>query len=208
VRVVRELGVLEQDSWRVPRVRDENHFVHAVPVGPTKDEWVHDGAVHCCWVPLRGDTPVFGEHGAFLAWIVRRRVVAYVTRGRQLLVFDHEGTTQVPAGRVDAQESLAAGLTREVEEETGLAGVRIVRELAGPAEIARLYNLTSGQENHAFHAVTDLETPAAWEHRVTGSGMDSAFVFRCRWVSLDDCPPLWGKPDPLVERLRAPITEA
>ena len=41
VRVERELDVLEQESWRVPGVRDENHFVHAVPAGATEDQWVH-----------------------------------------------------------------------------------------------------------------------------------------------------------------------
>jgi 8-oxo-dGTP pyrophosphatase MutT (NUDIX family) len=207
VQVVRVLGIREQESWRVPGVRDENHFVHAAPAGPTRDEWIHGGAFHCRWIPLLADSPVFAEHGALLGSIVRKRVVAYVTRGPELLVFEHEGTTQVPAGRVDADESLAAGLAREVEEETGITGVRIVRELAGPDEIARLYD-TAGHENHAFHAVTEAETPEAWEHQVTGTGMDSRFTLRCRWVSLDDCPPLWGKPDPLVERLRASITEA
>jgi 8-oxo-dGTP pyrophosphatase MutT (NUDIX family) len=206
VRVVRELGVVEQESWRVPGLRDENHFVHAVPAGPTRDEWVHRDAVRCRWIPLRADAAVFGEHGALVGSIVRRRVVAYVTRGRKLLVFDHEGTTQVPAGRVDPHESLAAGLAREVEEETGLTRVRIIRELAGPDEIARLYE-TGGLENHAFHVVTDDDTPEEWEHRVTGAGMDSRFVFRCRWVPLDEPPLLWGKPDPLLELLRRSIDE-
>jgi hypothetical protein len=43
---------------------------------------------------------------------------------------------------------------------------------------------------------------------VSGGGMDSGFVFACRWVPLDDCPPLWGKPDPLVERLRRSIPDS
>ena len=206
VRVVRELGVQEQPSWRVRGVRDENHFLHAVPAGPTPDEWSH-GGLRCRWVPLLKGTSVYGEHGAFLQGVLRKRVVAYVTRGRELLVFDHEETTQVPAGRIDAHESLDEGLAREVEEETGVRGVRIVRELAGPQEVARLYG-PGGNESHAFHAVTDAETPAEWEHAVTGSGMDSQFVFRCRWASLDEPPLLWGKPDPLLELLRMSIDEA
>jgi 8-oxo-dGTP pyrophosphatase MutT (NUDIX family) len=66
VRVVSELGVAEQESWRVPPIRDENHFVHAVTVGPTEDEWVHAGAVRCRWIPLVAGMSVYGEHGAFL----------------------------------------------------------------------------------------------------------------------------------------------
>jgi 8-oxo-dGTP pyrophosphatase MutT (NUDIX family) len=113
----------------------------------------------------------------------------------------------VPAGRIEAHESLEEGLAREVEEETGVTGTRIVRKLAGPEELARLHG-TGANESHAFHAVTDAETPAVWEHAVGGTGMDSQFVFRCRWVALDDPPLLWGKPDPLLERVRMSIETA
>ncbi len=65
VRPLRELGVQEQPSWRVPGLRDENHFVHAVPRGESPDEWEHSG--FCCrWVPLAKGLSVYGEHGAFL----------------------------------------------------------------------------------------------------------------------------------------------
>jgi 8-oxo-dGTP pyrophosphatase MutT (NUDIX family) len=206
VRVVRELGVQEQPSWRVPGVRDENHFLHAVPTEPGPDEWPYEG-LRCRWVPLLKTTSVYGEHGAFLETLLRKRVVAYVTRGRELLVFDHEGVTHVPAGRIDADESLEEGLVREVEEETGVTGIRVVREVAGPEEVARLHG-TGGNESHAFHAVTDAETPSEWKHAVGGTGMDSQFVFRCRWVPLDEPPLLWGKPDPLLERVRMSIDES
>jgi 8-oxo-dGTP pyrophosphatase MutT (NUDIX family) len=206
VRVMRELGVEEQPSWRVPGVRDENHFLHAMPAWPTPDEWAH-GGLRCRWVPLLKSTSVYGEHGVFLEAVLRKRVVGYVTRGRELLVFDHEGKTHLPAGRIDAHESLVEGLAREVEEETGVTGIRVIRELAGPEEVARLHG-TGGNESHAFHAVTDAATPAEWDHEVTGSGMDSQFIFRCRWASLDEPPLLWGKPDPLLERVRMSIDES
>jgi 8-oxo-dGTP pyrophosphatase MutT (NUDIX family) len=205
VRVIRKLGIEEQESWRVPGVRDENHFLHAVPAGPTADEWTHVG-LRCRWIPLLKGTAVYGQHGAFLDGLLRKRVVAYVTHGRELLVFDHEGTTQVPAGRIEAHESLEEGLVREVEEETGVTGIRVVRELAGPDELARLHG-TGANESHAFHAVTETQTPAEWEHAVGGTGMDSQFVFRCRWVPLDEPPLLWGKPDPLLERVGVSIDE-
>ena len=66
VRVVRELGVVEQESWRLPNVRDENHFLHAVTAGVTKDEWVHAGAFRCRWIPVLACMSVYGEHGALL----------------------------------------------------------------------------------------------------------------------------------------------
>jgi ADP-ribose pyrophosphatase YjhB (NUDIX family) len=208
VEVVRELGVETQSSWRVPGVRDENHFLEATPTGPTPAEWDHEvegDVFHCRWVPLTAETEVYGKHGAFIHALVRRRVVAYVTRGRELLVFDHEGTTQVPAGRVDAHESLEDGLRREVEEETGVS-VSAVEQLAGPEEVERLYGPLV-HETYAFRACALPGGPDAWEHRVSGGGMDSAFVFACRWAPLDDCPLLWGNPDPLVERLKRSIPE-
>jgi ADP-ribose pyrophosphatase YjhB (NUDIX family) len=48
------------------------------------------------------------------------RVVAYVTRGDELLVFEHrdhpEEGTQVPAGRLDPGEALEEGLARELDD--------------------------------------------------------------------------------------------
>jgi hypothetical protein len=114
----------------------------------------------------------------------RPRVVVYVTREHPQTGWD---------------ELLVFDLLNEPEFAAVVPGGRVERGYTtSPAD----------QENHAFHPVADDGTPEEWEHHVTGSGIDSAFVFRCRWVSLDDCPPLWGKPDPLVERLRASITEA
>jgi 8-oxo-dGTP pyrophosphatase MutT (NUDIX family) len=215
VRLIRELGELEQPGRRDPDFRHESHFVHAVPAGPTEDEWEHfieeneieQGLVRCRWVPIVAGMSVHGRNrGAFLDALLRKRVVAYVTRGRKLLVFDYEGGTELPAGRIDAHESLEQGLVREVEEETGVAPVTIVGELADAAEFERLYG-RGAHESHAFHVETGAETPEAWEHHVTGSGMDAGIVYSCRWVPLDQCPPLWGKVDPLVERLRLSITE-
>lgn len=212
VEVVRELGVQKQPSWRVPGLRDENHFLQAMPAGPTPAAWDHEvegDIFRCRWVPLTADTRVYGKHGAFIRALIRKRVVAYVTRGRELLVFDHRDEpdvpTQVPAGRVDPDESLEEGVLREVEEETGVF-VKVVAELADAEEVERLYG-AHVHETHAFHAVAELGGPREWQHRVSGSGMDSGFVFVCRWVSLDDCPPLWGSTDPLVERLRQSIPE-
>lgn len=215
VRPLRQLGILEQPSWRIPELRDENYFIHAVPAGPSEAEWDHlvtndageTGRIHCHWIPMLTGMSVYGSHGAFLETILRKRVVAYLTRGRELLVFDHGDHTQLPAGRIDPHETLEEGLVREVEEETGLAGVTVVDELADAAAFARLFG-PGAHESHAFHAVTEAETPPRWDHVITGTGMDSGLVYPCRWVPLDECPPLWGKSDPLVEKLRRSITEA
>jgi 8-oxo-dGTP pyrophosphatase MutT (NUDIX family) len=76
VEVVRELGVQRQPSWRVPGLRDENHFLQATPTGPTPAEWDHEvegDVFHCRWVPLTADTRVYGKHGAFIHALVRER---------------------------------------------------------------------------------------------------------------------------------------
>jgi 8-oxo-dGTP pyrophosphatase MutT (NUDIX family) len=193
-RFVREVGVAEDPV---------GHYVQLVPARRLPDTWEHqreDGPVLCRWIPVSAEVEVWGRRGDFIDALVRKRVVGYVTRGRELLVFEHGGVTQVPAGRVDHDETLEEGLVREVEEETGVAGVSIVGELADAAEFARLFG-PGAHDSHAFHAVTDAETPDAWTHHITGSGMDSGISLPCRWVALDERPLIWGKPDPLVDRL-------
>jgi 8-oxo-dGTP pyrophosphatase MutT (NUDIX family) len=75
VEVVRDLGVEQQASWRAPGLRDENHFLQATPTGPTAAEWDHEvegDVFRCRWVPLTGDTRVYGKHGAFLHALIRK----------------------------------------------------------------------------------------------------------------------------------------
>ena len=215
VQVLRTFGMAEHPGLREPHHVHESHFVQATPRERLPDEWEHhitgDGdeagsVVRCYWLPVRADAEVWGYRGHFLGDLVRKRVVGYVTRDRELLVFDHGGTTQLPAGRIDPHETFEEALAREVEEETGIDSVAVVGELADAAEFARLYG-PGAHESHAFHAVTDAETPDTWDHHVTGTGMDAGIVYPCRWVSLDECPPLWGSADPLVETLRQSMTE-
>ena len=196
-RFVREVGVAENPK---------GHYVQLAPAERLPDRWEHEGVV-CRWVPVRADPDLWGLRGDFVHALVRKRVVAYVTRGRDLLVFDHKGMegvpTQVPAGRVDSHETLEEGLRREVEEETGVS-VGEIRELADAEEFDQLYG-PDAHKSYAFHAHAEAGGPDEWEHPVGGTGMDSGLIFLCRWVPLDECPPLWGDADPLVERLRKSI---
>jgi len=213
VREVHEETGVRAEFVRIVGVAENptGHYVQLRAVELLPETWEHereDGAtVHCRWVEVHALPELWGLRGDFVHELVRRRVVGYVTRGRELLVFEHAGTMQLPAGRVDHDETLEEGLLREVEEETGLTGVEIVRELADAAEFERLYG-PGRHESHAFHLVANAKTPDLWTHQVTGTGMDAVLAYPCRWVSLDDeLPLLWGKPDPLAERLRASITE-
>jgi ADP-ribose pyrophosphatase YjhB (NUDIX family) len=210
-----ETGI-DAEFVRIVGVGDDpvGHYVQLKPTKLLPESWEHvreDGPVLCRWIPVRANAEVWGLRGEFIHALVRKRVVGYVTCGRELLVFDHKGMpdvpTQVPAGRVDSHETLEEGLRREIEEETGVTGVEIVRELADSAEFERLFG-RGVHESHAFHATVEFDGPDAWEHPVHGTGMDAGLVFLCRWVPLEDPPLLWGKPDPLVERLLVSITDA
>jgi ADP-ribose pyrophosphatase YjhB (NUDIX family) len=124
--------------------------------------------------------------------LTRLRVVAYVTRGLELLVFDQEGDpgarTQVPAGRLDPGESLEDGLARELDEEVGVRA-RVLRELA---HVTRRQGDGKVYESHYFHLETD-EQRDAWEHVVHGDGDDAGLVFLCRFVPLGPPPGLAGR---------------
>jgi ADP-ribose pyrophosphatase YjhB (NUDIX family) len=212
VREVMEETGIEAQFVRVVGVGEDpvGHYVQLEPTQLLPESWEHireDGPVHCRWIPVRANAEVWGLRGDFIHALVRRRVVGYVTRGRELLVFEHGGLLQVPAGRIDHDETLEKGLLREIEEETGVTELRIVGELADADEVDRLYGVLA-HRSWAFHAVADQEGPDAWDHHVTGTGMDAGMVFPCRWVPLEDRPLLWGKPDPLVERVLMSIADA
>ena len=182
VEIIRELG--EEDGTR---------FVHALLAAPVAD-WDDR------WATLTLD-----YNGPFADLLVRQRAVAYVTRERagrtELLTIEEEGDPdrwlQVPAGRLDHGETLKEGLLRELAEETGFTGVRIVRELPDFEAIYRNYS-----HNHAFHLVATEESPDAWRHEVHGHGTDAGFVHLCRWLPLTPDLKLWGARDPMLAKLR------
>jgi 8-oxo-dGTP diphosphatase len=198
VEVIRELA---EDAG--------SHFVQAEPVGPTPDAWEHlktpgEQLVRCRWEQVRPDLELCGERGAYIHALIRRRVVAYVTRerdvGTELLTIEAEAYPkegiQVPAGRLDHDESLEEGLRRELREETGLARARIVREVP---KFESTY--VSFCENHAFHLVAEEETTDAWRHEVRGKGADAGLIHVCRWLPLTPELRLWNEPDPMLEKL-------
>ena len=64
---------------------------------------------------------------------------------------------------------------------TGLRGIEL---LAGADEVERLYEHFV-HRTWAFHAVAEDGGPDAWEHAVTGTGMDAGMVFPCRSLPLE-----------------------
>ncbi|MFF0506600.1 NUDIX domain-containing protein [Streptomyces fimicarius] len=138
----------------------------------------------------------------------RARVAAYVIRRHPspaLLVFDQldfpEAGTQVPAGGIAPGEDPERAVLREVAEETGLTGARVVRRIAVDR---RAHPETEQPRLTTFlllHASPD--GPSAWEHRVGGDGGDAGMRFACRFAPLPlerplaDAQDMWlGRVDP------------
>jgi len=124
------------------------------------------------------------------------KVLAYVTRDcedgrRELLVFDHrdfpEAGIQVPAGTVKLRELPDVAVIREVEEETGIAGCRLLSKLG----VYDWFNPYTGQvnERHVFHLAAPAGTMDSWTWVETDGGTVlelEGYVFLLRWVGLDE----------------------
>ena len=98
-------------SWKRPESRRSSsassasartrsgHYVQLKPTRLLPESWEHireDGPVHCRWIPVSAEAEVWGLRGDFISALVRKRAVGYVTRGRELLVFEHAGPDAGP----------------------------------------------------------------------------------------------------------------
>lgn len=124
------------------------------------------------------------------ARVPKQKVVCYVVRDGQLLVFKHldepwdESGLQVPAGTVKPEESPEAAALREACEETGLNGFRVVRKLGETVYDMAPYRAET-HHRHVFHLEVDGKLPARWisqeDDPDDGSGPKR---FECYWIPL------------------------
>ena len=140
-----------------------------------------------------------------------RKALAYITReagGRQqLLVFVHrhnpEAGVQVPAGTANEGEAIEATLFREVEEETGLTDLQLVREIAVyDYRHPETYNI---HERHVFHLSAPPDTPGTWSWIETSGGEvpdEEGYVFDFYWLDLDGEIDLAGNQGDWLHALR------
>ncbi len=89
-----------------------------------------------------------------------------------------------PGGGVENDESIEAGLLREIREEAGIETLQFVRKLG----IQRHYKpyLSRYIERHDLLFYAKVELPNFWEHIVNGEGKDAGEVFYFQWIGLDD----------------------
>lgn len=120
------------------------------------------------------------------------KVVAYIVRGGDLLVFVHENDDnpvdqsglQVPAGTCHAGEAPAEAVLREAFEETGLVGLRVLRYL-GDADYDVRPRDNAIHHRHFFHLTAAEPVPEQWSHVERDEGAGEPRPFRCYWLPLD-----------------------
>lgn len=120
------------------------------------------------------------------------KVVIYITRGDQLLVFTQpaypEAGIQVPAGTVEPGEAYGAAARREATEETGLTELVGWRYLGMRERDMVVYGRDEVQRRYFFHARCDShDTQESWEwieRSPSSPEHGEAIVFALTWVSL------------------------
>ena len=119
---------------------------------------------------------------------LKHKVFAYVTRGTNLLVFDHPGHpeagTQVPAGTRALTEDPVVAVMREAKEETGLDGLELRRFLGEDN-----FPVPERGELHRrrfYHLRCTGEAPSRWEHyeEHPSDGSTEPILFVLYWVDL------------------------
>jgi 8-oxo-dGTP pyrophosphatase MutT (NUDIX family) len=114
--------------------------------------------------------------------MTRQKSFSYIIRASQadleLLVFDslEEPDLEVPKGSAQPGGTPAQAALREVEEESGLTGLILIRELG--------VTLWQDEEQHFFLFRADESLPDRFEHEVTGQDGDRGMRYQYRWLEI------------------------
>ena len=141
---------------------------------------------------------------------ITNKVIAYITQGDKLLVFNHplhpEAGIQVPAGTIKRGESPDKAVIREAREETGLHQLEIRSFLGVREQDWSLYGLAEVHRRHFFHIECREETPSTWRHYENdpSDGSPAPIEFEFFWVKFpDEVPELSGGQGELLHKLAA-----
>ena len=126
------------------------------------------------------------------ALFVRSKVLAYVTRGEELLVFRHrdfpDAGLQVPAGTIEVGEDPQDAALREVREESGLTDVRVVGFLGRYLHNAAPHK-DETHDRHVYHLELTGSAEQSWlhyEYETDPSDGGPPIAFSFFWMSLRD----------------------
>lgn len=140
--------------------------------------------------------------------IEKRKVLAYITQGKRLLVFMHplspEAGIQVPAGTVERDEVLDEAIIREAREETGLSGFKLERRLGDYKVDMTIYGKDEIHHRFVYHLICTEDTPETWRHGESNpsEGGGNYIPFDFYWVELPhDVPELAGGQGDLIPAL-------
>lgn len=124
---------------------------------------------------------------------VRQQVACYVTRaadaGADLLTFEpcddgpsSRSGVRIPTGVMTRFEAIETAALRQVEEESGLAGLTFERQL-GAVELG-LHDAGGPSVTTYVHLSAPSGREQAWVHNVSGDGEDAGMTFVWRWQPL------------------------
>lgn len=118
--------------------------------------------------------------------------MAYVTKGRKLLVFSHpralDAGIQVPAGTIEPSEAPEQAVLREAREETGLASLKILLFLGARDFEFAAYGRDEIHRRHFFHLEAAGDAPQRWRHfeRHPSEDVTEPIEFELFWVRFPD----------------------